>query len=75
MNIGLALALLRGVAKDEVRTGAWEENKVIMVKATGMMMIMMILVLMVIMVKAIRIATTTSVMIMARTRITTTMQI
>jgi len=28
VNIGLALALLRGLAKDEVRTGAWEENKV-----------------------------------------------
>ena len=31
VNIGLALALLRGLAKDEVRTGAWEEKKVLMV--------------------------------------------
>ena len=65
----MALALLRGLAKDEVRTGAWEENKVmmvIMVKAVVMMMIM---------VKAIGMATTTSVMIMAMKRITTTMQI
>ena len=29
VNIGLALALLRGLAKDDVRTGAWEEKKVI----------------------------------------------
>ena len=27
----MALALLRGLAKDEVRTGAWEENKMLMV--------------------------------------------
>ena len=29
VNIGLALALLRGLTKDDVRTGAWEEKKVI----------------------------------------------
>jgi len=28
VNIGLALALLRGLTKDDVRTGAWEEKKV-----------------------------------------------
>ena len=57
----MALALLRGLAEDEVRTGAWEQNKVIMVKATGMMMIMVIMVkaigmmmIMVIMVMSIR---------------------
>ena len=55
----MALALLRGLAKDEVRTGAWEENKVIMV----------------IILMAIRIATRTSLMKMARTRFTTMMQI
>ena len=38
VNIGLALALLRGLAKDEVRSGAWQEKKVLV--AISVMMTM-----------------------------------
>ena len=38
VNIGLALALLRGLAKDEVRSGAWEEKKVPIIVIIMMMM-------------------------------------
>ena len=39
VNIGLALAILRGLAKDDVRTGAWEQKKVGNAKV-GMGMVM-----------------------------------
>ena len=42
VNIGLALALLRGLAKDEVRTGAWEENKVLLLVVVGIMVMIMV---------------------------------
>ena len=38
VNIGLALALLRGLAKDEVRSGAWQEKKVLV--AISVMIVM-----------------------------------
>ena len=42
VNIGLALALLRGLAKDEVRTGAWEENKVLLLVVVGIIVMIMV---------------------------------
>ena len=38
----MALALLRGLAKDEVRTGAWEENKVLLLVVVGIMVMIMV---------------------------------
>ena len=38
----MALALLRGLAKDEVRTGAWEENKVLLLVVVGIIVMIMV---------------------------------